>query len=223
MVHGSWAGMTSVSLAMLHACQHSYMRIIPTGDAGDYLIPWGLPTHYIGSVTNSNWLFSLIPSKIMKYTQAKDLMTRDVQTVEADRPLHELADFFLTHGITGAPVVDEDDQLIGVVSMTDLATHQNAANGHSVSTGVPHDVYQTELAGQYAPEEVEGLRISETTTATVRDIMTPEVYDVNPHTSVQQVASVMLRSEIHRLFVTRNGEVEGVITATDMLKVVRDL
>ena len=169
------------------------------------------------------FLYPFLAYPLMKYTQAKDLMTRDVHTVQADRALHELADFFLTHGITGAPVVDEDDQLVGVVSMTDLAAHQNAANGHGVPEGRAHDVYQSELVGQYATEEIEALRVSETTTATVRDIMTPEVYDVNPHTSVQQVASIMLRSDLHRLFVTRDSHVEGIITATDMLKVVQDL
>jgi CBS domain-containing protein len=52
--------------------------------------------------------------------------------------------------------------------------------------------------------------------------MTPQVYDVNEHTSIQQVAQVMHRSGIHRVFVTTNGEVRGVITAMDMLQVVAE-
>ena len=157
----------------------------------------------------------------MKYTQAKDVMTPTVYTVDADRTLHGLSDFFLEHDVTGAPVVDEEDTLIGVVSVTDLARFvTDGSHGTSAST---HSVYRDALTSDYAKEEAEALRITETTTATVRDIMTPEIYDVNPHTSIQQVADVMLRSNIHRLFVTRNGNVEGVITATDMLKVVREM
>jgi signal-transduction protein with cAMP-binding, CBS, and nucleotidyltransferase domain len=49
------------------------------------------------------------------------------------------------------------------------------------------------------------------------------VYDVSQHTSVQQVAQVMLRGRIHRVFVTEQGEIRGVITAHDMLRVVADL
>ncbi|MES3630895.1 MAG: CBS domain-containing protein [Longimonas sp.] len=157
----------------------------------------------------------------MKYTQAKDIMTRTVHTVEADRSLQELSDFFIEYNVTGAPVVDEAGALIGVVSVTDLTQHLGGG-GNGTSTHV-HTAYHDELAADYAQEEVEALRITETTTATVRDVMTPEIYDVNPHTSIQQVADVMLRSSIRRLFVTRDGQVEGVITSTDMLKVIREL
>lgn len=157
----------------------------------------------------------------MKYTQAKDVMTRTVHTVEADRTLHGLSDFFLNHDVTGAPVVDGEGTLIGVVSVTDLARH--VSDGGNSTTTRRHSAYYDELAADYADEELEALHITETNTATVRDIMTPEVYDVNPHTSVQQVADVMLRSNIRRLFVTRDGHVEGIITSTDMLKVVREL
>ncbi|PEN09297.1 hypothetical protein CRI93_00780 [Longimonas halophila] len=157
----------------------------------------------------------------MKYTQAKDVMTRAVHTVEADRTLHGLSDFFLDHDVTGAPVVDTEGTLIGVVSVTDLARH--VRDGSNGSTARVHTAYYDELAADYADEDLEALHITETSTATVRDVMTPEIYDVNPHTSVQQVADVMLRSNIRRLFVTRDGRIEGVITATDMMKVVRDL
>lgn len=148
-------------------------------------------------------------------------MTRTVHTVEADRTLQGLSDFFLEHNVTGAPVVDAEGTLIGVVSVTDLARH--VRDGSDGTTTRIHTAYHDELAADYADADLEALHVTETSTATVGDIMTPEIYDVNPHTSIQQVADVMLRSNVRRLFVTRNGHVEGVITSTDMLKVVRGL
>jgi CBS domain-containing protein len=58
---------------------------------------------------------------------------------------------------------------------------------------------------------------------TAEEVMTPEVYDVSEHTSVQQVAQVMMRGRIHRVFVTERGEIRGIITAHDMLQVVADM
>jgi len=156
----------------------------------------------------------------MKWNSAKDLMTTDVKTVEADWPVGRVAQFLVDHGISGAPVV-EDDQLVGVVSLTDLARHSSSA-GDTVSER-PTAYYRHELEGQYSEEDLDNLHLTEDDETTAEHVMTPQVYDVNEHTSIQQVAQVMHRGGIHRVFVTRDGEVQGIITALDMLKVVASL
>jgi CBS domain-containing protein len=157
----------------------------------------------------------------MKYTTAKDLMNADVKTVEADWPINRVAEFLISHDISGAPVTDEDGLLIGVVSLTDIAEHSGSAGGST--TERPPAYYQTEDLGQYAPEDLDALQIKEGDTLTARDVMTPEIYDVSKHTSVQQVAEVMLRGRIHRVFVTQGDEVLGIVTALDMLRVIKDI
>jgi CBS domain-containing protein len=52
----------------------------------------------------------------MAQVRAQDIMTRDVKTVRADAPLREAAELFTTHGISGAPVVDETGNVVGMVS-----------------------------------------------------------------------------------------------------------
>jgi CBS domain-containing protein len=59
--------------------------------------------------------------------------------------------------------------------------------------------------------------------AQVRDIMTPMIFKVEEDTSVQEVAETMLRGRIHRVFVTRDSTLTGIVTALDMLQVIRDL
>jgi CBS domain-containing protein len=156
----------------------------------------------------------------MKWNSAKDLMTTDVKTVEADWPIDRVAQFLIDHDISGAPVVD-DDQLVGVISLTDLARHNSSA-GESVSER-PTAYYRHELEGQYSDEDLDNLHLTEGDETTVEHVMTPQVYDVNEHTSIQQVAQVMHRGGIHRVFVTKDGEVRGIITALDMLKVVASI
>ncbi|MEF8939688.1 MAG: CBS domain-containing protein [Salinivenus sp.] len=156
----------------------------------------------------------------MKWNSAKDLMTTDVKTVEADWPIDRVAQFLIDHDISGAPVVD-DDQLVGVISLTDLARHNSSA-GESVSER-PTAYYRHELEGQYSDEDLDNLHLTEGDETTVEHVMTPQVYDVNEHTSIQQVAQVMHRGGIHRVFVTEDGEVRGIITALDMLKVVASI
>ncbi len=156
----------------------------------------------------------------MKYTSAKDVMTSDVKTVGADWPLDRVAEFLIEHDISGAPVVD-GDTLVGVISLTDLARH-DSVSGNRTSSDRPAAYYRNELEHLYAEEEVDQLRVREGDETTARDVMTDEIYDVNAHTSVQQIAQVMHRGRIHRVFVTTDGEIRGVISALDMLKVVAE-
>ena len=48
------------------------------------------------------------------------IMTRDVVTVKPDWTMEEAADLMLERKISGAPVVDDDGQLCGVITQTDM-------------------------------------------------------------------------------------------------------
>jgi CBS domain-containing protein len=156
----------------------------------------------------------------MKWNSAKDLMTTGVETIEADWPVDRAAEFLIDRDISGAPVVREGE-IAGVISLTDIARYSSTA-GEPASKR-PTSFYRSKLESTYAEEELNNLRVNEGGDTTAEHVMTPQIYDVNEHTSVQQVAQVMHRSGIHRVFVTRNGEIRGVITALDMLQVVAAL
>lgn len=156
----------------------------------------------------------------MKWNSAKDLMTTDVKTVDADWPVDRVAEFLIDHDISGAPVV-EDGQLVGVISLTDIARFNSTAG--SPASKRPAAFYRSELEASYAEEDLDNLRVTEGGETTAEHVMTPQVYDVNKHTSIQQVAQVMHRGGIHRVFVTEGGEILGIITALDMLQVVAAL
>ena len=53
--------------------------------------------------------------------EARDVMSTDVVAVSPEMLVSEAADLLLRYGIHGAPVVDEADQLVGMVSFVDLA------------------------------------------------------------------------------------------------------
>lgn len=52
---------------------------------------------------------------------ARDLMSRDVETVPADLPLRDAVTRLARRGVHGAPVVDADGRCVGVLSATDVA------------------------------------------------------------------------------------------------------
>ena len=159
---------------------------------------------------------------------ARDVMTPHVLSVSSDMPIEDLASFLISHGISGAPVTNQDDELIGVVSLTDIARHDGLPTTYSRQRpDAHHDVYlKVDLAAleqEFDEEELNGFQVEGGTGVTVKDIMTPAVYGVVDKMPIQEVADYMIRGKIHRQFVTRGNEVVGVVSAMDLLKVVRDL
>jgi CBS domain-containing protein len=157
----------------------------------------------------------------MKRLTAKDVMNKDVLSVGMDWSIEYLTDFLVENGISGAPVTSEDGKLVGVVSLTDIVRHSSMPGTDHRLNG-PHDYYRHGLERQYAKEDIRSLNIGTEALDTVRDIMTPMIFDVTEDMKVKQVADTMIRGRIHRVFVTRKEKLTGVITTVDMLKVIRD-
>lgn len=144
-----------------------------------------------------------------------DLMTRTLLVANADWRVSELAEFLVGNGISGAPVVDERERVVGVVSVTDVARHASMAEDEP---GLRHHQYYTDaldftldddLYVEYDEDDDE--------VATVRDIMTPSVFDVDIHASVRQASNAMVKNRIHRVMVSDRGRVVGIVSALDVL------
>lgn len=151
---------------------------------------------------------------------ARDVMTTDVVTASPDWTVDRLADFFMENDISGAPVVNDDEELVGVVSLTDLGQHQSLP-GDTLPR--PQQSYHIPLEEEYSSEDLDTFRTQEWDGATVEDLMTPMVFDVSEDASLQDIADTMVKGRIHRVLVTRDDELVGIITALDLLKVIRDL
>jgi CBS domain-containing protein len=89
--------------------------------------------------------------------------------------------------------------------------------------GITHDVYLYELESQMSREELRVFHAREESTVRVSDIMTPMIFRVDRDTSLQEIAETMLKGRIHRVFVTEDGKLTGIVTALDMLQVIRDI
>jgi CBS domain-containing protein len=146
---------------------------------------------------------------------AKDVMSRRVLTVRVDFTVRELAAFLVENQISGAPVVDHEGHLVGVVSLTDVA--QNDADRPDVVEDRSSPA--TAMRGweeRMNPEDLRPLHI-ESDDLLVRDIMTPTVYTVPEDTPVAKIARTMWAGRIHRLLVTSGGRVVGIVTSLDLV------
>jgi CBS domain-containing protein len=145
--------------------------------------------------------------------RALDIMIRDVICVQQDMDLRDLARLFLEKGITGAPVVDREGNLAGVISQTDLLYYQLARGDELI---LESDFYQSvKVEGRHLPS---GFQVEDANVQCVADVMTPVVHSVLETADVDAVARMMTRKHIHRVIVRSGRKVAGIITALDVLR-----
>jgi len=157
----------------------------------------------------------------MRPITAADLMNPEVLTVPEDMTVRELATYLMDNEITGAPVVDRESRLVGVVSVVDIADvaageEEVDQEGSDGAGGVDYFAQSWEVGlTDEAREELE--LEDEQGEILVGEIMNPELYSVPEDATVAEVAMTMLKNHIHRLLVIEEGRAVGIITTSDLL------
>lgn len=151
---------------------------------------------------------------------AGDIMSSDLLTVYEGWTIFRLAEFFIKHQISAAPVIASDHELVGIVSVGDVFRFNNMDDGEKGSVMRNH--YRDSCGQDINQEDLRAWVKDADKNCTVHQIMTHEVIAVDKNTSIEQVTDILLDKHIHRLFVTDNNKVVGVITAMDLLRTLRN-
>lgn len=142
--------------------------------------------------------------------KAKDFMTPDPVCVEPSTRIPDLARIFEAHEISGAPVVDHEGRVIGVVSKTDLVRRRRESTG-----GIP-PAYLFEILSEQGEDAETGEAVPDPLVR-VGDLMTEDPLMVSPELPIAAVARLMLDHRVHRVIVADDGELPlGIITASDL-------
>ena len=157
---------------------------------------------------------------MLSRVKAKDIMTSDVLAVRADWSIQHLSEFFVEYAISGAPVTGENGNLLGVVSTTDLVRFRALPVKNPLPVG-PHRFFLEPLNTELSQEEIDQLRIDRGDSgASVKDIMTYAVFNVEEDAPIGDAVEAMVRGNIHRVFVTRGDQLIGIITAHGVLEYI---
>ena len=66
--------------------------------------------------------FNKFKKNLKKYlgTKVEDVMTTDIKTVKEDTPINEAANLMIKYNINRLPVMDEKDNMVGIVTRADI-------------------------------------------------------------------------------------------------------
>ena len=152
-----------------------------------------------------------------------EVMTRDVATLSPEMTLREMDRIFVERQVSGAPVV-EGERLVGIVSQADvvriLYDEQSKAQQVSDFYGSPFPIGIPAL-DQLAKDS---RKIADhLTKRTVGEVMIPDPLTMSPSDDVESVARLMIKEKIHRVLVTEEERLVGIVSSLDIVRLVAEV
>jgi CBS domain-containing protein len=142
---------------------------------------------------------------------AAEIMTRNVITVKKETSIRELAELFTSRKISSAPVVDDQGDMIGIVTETDLVEQDKSLHIPTVISLFDWVIY-LESGKKFEKE------LNKMTAQTVGEIYSTEVFTVAPDAPVSAVADLMSSERINAVPVVEGPKVVGIIARIDMIR-----
>ena len=143
---------------------------------------------------------------------AKDVMTTEVVTVSPETTVQELAKILSEKGISGTPVVDADQKLVGIVSEGDLLHRAETGTERRVqrrrSWWLESVAAEQELARDYVKAHGR----------TVADIMTREVISAEETTDLADLAMLLETKRVKRVPVVSGGKLVGIVSRANLVR-----
>lgn len=155
------------------------------------------------------------PAKHDHYTVG-DFMTRkgELLVAKPTTTVDEALELLVQHRITGLPVVDETEKVIGVVSDFDLLALDSISGNRPADSSLFPEPGNTWKAFK----EIQKL-ISKTHGKTVGDVMTPSPLVVRETSNLEDAVRILLGSQKRRLpVVDNNGKLVGLLTRGNVIK-----
>ncbi|MEU3247060.1 CBS domain-containing protein [Streptomyces sp. NPDC006875] len=147
----------------------------------------------------------------MRQDKVGSVMATEVVTARYGTPFKEVARLLHEHRISGLPVIDEDDKVLGVISETDLMVRQAA---------IP-DPYETPRRFRF-PGLTRGARrqAAKGHARTAEQLMSVPPVTVHADGTIAEAARTMARSRVERLPVVDDEDrMVGIVTRRDLIQV----
>ncbi len=128
---------------------------------------------------------------MLNLPKVRDYMDTVVQTLKPETQILDAVDFLLKNHVTGAPVVDGEYRVVGILTEKDCLNLLAAGSDADVPQGA------------------------------VSDFMTKEVQTIPPGMNVYFCAGLFLNTTVRRFPVVEGGKLVGAITRFDILRAIQ--
>lgn len=137
---------------------------------------------------------------------AEDIMTTDIVVVHPKDTLHQVSRKLAENDTSGAPVVDDIERIVGIVSEHDIVSYLSTFEEKELevvdTTELPH------LAHIYIQASAKP----------VEEVMTTEIITAKPDTKIEILARLMTENNLNRVPIVVKGKLIGMVSRIDILR-----
>lgn len=143
--------------------------------------------------------------------KVRDIMTADVVSVKKETTIRDLAELFTARRVGSVPVVDQNGDIIGIVTESDLIEQDKSLHIPTVISLFDWVLY-LESDKKFEKE------LQKMTGQTVGDIYVETVETVTPDTPVNVVADIMSSKKLHAVPVVDGRRLVGIVSRIDLIR-----
>ena len=143
----------------------------------------------------------------MRKIPVAEVMTTRVTTVGPQADVHEAAKLLAENSISGLPVVDDANRVIGLISEADVLAMTGVRRGHTVRDLIRH------VLGEPVPKQTQG--------RTVADFMTSPAVTTTADADIREAAKLLDEKRIKRLpVVDHEQKLVGIVSRADIVRAI---
>ena len=145
-------------------------------------------------------------------TPVRDVMTTDVLSFKPEDKVQAAAEAMAARSIGGAPVVDDDGKVVGMLNDDDLIVSDVRLHMPTVISVLGAYLELPSSAHKFDEQ------VKKAVGATVGEVMTKNPQTCSEDNTVEEVATTLHEHSLSRVPVVRDGVLVGIVARGDILK-----
>lgn len=142
---------------------------------------------------------------------AKEIMSQKVIAVKRDDTVDTVIKLLMEHNISGLPVIDDENHVVGIISEGDLIYRSKKLHIPSYFTILDSHIF---LENTKNFEE----QLKKMVGYKVEDVMTEKVISAKAGDSVEEIATLMANKQVNRVPILEDGKLVGIVSRRDIIR-----
>ncbi len=149
--------------------------------------------------------------------QVSKVMTQEVMFLDQEDTITAAVEKFASQRVSGAPVLDSDGLLVGMLSEKDIICAMEMKFKRLEMVYPSLSMVSVSFIEKFEDKEVVEA-FTEIANTSVADIMKKEIFTLDPEATINQAIDLMSRRSINRIPVMKGDKVMGIVTRKDIIK-----
>jgi CBS domain-containing protein len=142
-----------------------------------------------------------------------DIMTTEIIKVQPDTRVSEIARLMSQHGVSGLPVVDAADRVVGIVTELDMMVR----NTHFE---LPQFIFIFDAMIPLETPRHYRERLENVLGTTAREIMSEPPVTITPTATIEELAELMVDRRMNPIPVIEDGRLVGIVSRSDIIRLM---